>query len=82
MGGTVDDAGDALAQTVTQPQEPSLRRAAVNLLDIGVGINVHIADRAADHSLPLAQFGIVTLKNCMKPAQVQATEGKTLTEGS
>ncbi|MCY2953150.1 MAG: endo-1,4-beta-xylanase [Planctomycetota bacterium] len=69
-------AGAALAQTAAQPQEKSLRRAAANLFEIGVGINDHIADRAADHALLLAQFSIVTPENCMKPAQVQAVQGK------
>ena len=58
-----------------QPQG-SLKEAAANLFEIGVGINDRIADRAEDHRLLLAQFGMVTPENCMKPAKIQAAEGK------
>jgi endo-1,4-beta-xylanase len=55
---------------------PSLRAAAEGLFDVGVGVHDRIPGRAADHPLLLAQFGVVTPENCMKPAQVQAAEGK------
>ncbi|HZN64734.1 MAG TPA: endo-1,4-beta-xylanase [Tepidisphaeraceae bacterium] len=54
----------------------TLREAAKGLFDIGVGVHDRIPDRAADHPLLLAQFGAVTPENCMKPATVQAAEGR------
>ena len=59
-----------------QSPEGSLRQAAKGLFDIGVGINDRIADRVADHRLLLTQFSMVTPENCMKPAKIQAAEGK------
>lgn len=63
-------------QAANRPQEESLRLAAKGLFDIGVGINDHIANHVADHRLLLTQFSIVTPENCMKPAKVQASEGR------
>jgi endo-1,4-beta-xylanase len=56
--------------------QATLKSATRDLFEIGVGINDRIADRPADHQLLLSQFGMVTPENCMKPAQVQAAEGK------
>ena len=53
-----------------------LAGAARGLFDIGVGVSDRIGDRPADHALLLAQFGVVTPENCMKPAKVQAAEGR------
>jgi GH35 family endo-1,4-beta-xylanase/beta-xylosidase len=66
----------ARMQAANRPSEGSLRLAAKDLFDMGVGINDRIADRVADHRLLLTQFGIVTPENCMKPAKVQAAEGR------
>lgn len=66
----------AQMQAANQPPEGSLRLAAQGFFDIGVGINDRIADRVADHRLLLSQFSIVTPENCMKPAKVQAAEGR------
>jgi len=63
-------------QAAEQPPEGSLKQAAKGLFDIGVGINDRIADRVVDHRLLLAQFSMVTPENCMKPAKIQAAEGK------
>ena len=58
------------------PPEAILKHAAKGLFDVGVGVHDRIPDRAADHPLLLAQFGAITPENCMKPAAVQAAEGK------
>lgn len=63
-------------QAADQPPQGSLRQAAKNLFDIGAGINDRIAERTKDHGLLLAQFSMVTPENCMKPAKIQAAEGK------
>lgn len=70
--------GDLGLRTQAADQRPhgSLREAAKGRFEIGVGINDRIPDRAADHRLLLAQFSILTPENCMKPAKVQAAEGK------
>jgi endo-1,4-beta-xylanase len=64
------------ARSAEQMPEKSLRRSAEGLFDIGVGIADSIADRVGDHPLLLAQFSCVTPENCMKPAKIQAEEGK------
>ena len=69
-------AGAARAQAPDQPRRRTLKQAAEGLFDVGVGVNDRISERAADHPLLLAQFGAVTPENCMKPAAVQAAEGK------
>jgi endo-1,4-beta-xylanase len=69
-------AGAVRAQDGGPPQPATLKEAARGLFEIGVGLNDRIADRPADHALLLAQFGIVTPENCMKPAAVQAAEGQ------
>jgi len=69
-------AGAARAQVAASPQAVTLKQAARGLFDIGVGVNDRIGDRPADHALLLAQFGVVTPENCMKPAKVQAAEGR------
>jgi endo-1,4-beta-xylanase len=63
----------AQAQAAAPPPAPptTLKQAARGLFDIGVGINDRIADRPADHPLLVAQFGVVTPENCMKPAHVR-----------
>ena len=63
-------------QAANRPPEGSLRLAAEGLFEVGVGVNDRIAARVADHDLLLTQFGIVTPENCMKPAKVQAAEGR------
>jgi endo-1,4-beta-xylanase len=63
-------------QAADQQPQGSLREAAKSFFEIGVGINDRIADRAADHRLLLSQFSMVTPENCMKPAKIQAAEGK------
>jgi endo-1,4-beta-xylanase len=65
----------APAPAADQPRPASLKEAAKGLFDIGVGVSDRIPQRPADHPLLLAQFGVVTPENCMKPAQVQAAEG-------
>jgi endo-1,4-beta-xylanase len=69
-------AGAVRAEDGGAPQPATLKEAARGLFEIGVGLNDRIADRPADHALLLAQFGIVTPENCMKPAAVQAAEGQ------
>ena len=54
----------------------SLREAAAGLFSIGVGLHDRIASRTNDHSLLFAQFNVVTPENCMKPAAIQAAEGR------
>jgi endo-1,4-beta-xylanase len=63
-------------QAADQQPQGSLREAAKSFFEIGVGINDRIAERAADHRLLLSQFSMVTPENCMKPAKIQAAEGK------
>jgi endo-1,4-beta-xylanase len=67
---------DPSVQAAEQPAQGSLREASKGFFEIGVGINDRIAERAVDHRLLLSQFSMVTPENCMKPAQVQAAEGK------
>jgi endo-1,4-beta-xylanase len=72
----VASTGAAWGQVAEPAQPVTLKWAARGLFDIGVGVNDRIADRPADHPLLLAQFGVVTPENCMKPAKVQAAEGR------
>ncbi len=55
---------------------PTLREAAAKWFTIGVGVNDRIPVRTNDHPLLFAQFNSVTPENCMKPAAVQAEEGR------
>ena len=64
------------ARAADKTQQASLKEAAKRLFDVGVGVSDRIPERAADHPLLLAQFGVVTPENCMKPAQVHAAEGE------
>ena len=68
--------GAARVDAADPPQHPTLKQAAEGLFAIGVGVNDRIPERVADHRLLLAHFNGVTPENCMKPAQVQAAEGK------
>jgi endo-1,4-beta-xylanase len=68
--------GAARVPAADPPLEGTLKHAAKKLFDVGVGVNDRIPERAADHNLLLAQFGAITPENCMKPAVVQAAEGK------
>jgi endo-1,4-beta-xylanase len=52
----------------------SLRRAAAGLFEMGVGISDRIPQMTNDWPLLLAQFGIVTPENCMKPMAIHASE--------
>lgn len=67
--------GDATSQPAPA-QTPSLRKAARGLFDIGVGTDDRIAWRPADWGLLTTHFSYVTPENCMKPAAVQAVEGR------
>jgi endo-1,4-beta-xylanase len=67
---------DSTAVTGRTETLPSLRRAATGLFELGVGISDLISERPQDHPLLLSQFGILTPENCMKPAHIQAAEGR------
>jgi endo-1,4-beta-xylanase len=67
--------GDA-PQSAAAENRPTLRRAAVGMFEMGVGINDRIPERTNDWPLLTTQFSIVTPENCMKPAAIQSAEGR------
>lgn len=54
----------------------TLRVAAARWFEIGAGISDWIPRKTNDWPLLVAQFGIVTPENCMKPFAVQVAEGR------
>ncbi len=56
--------------------QTSLRSAATDLFEVGVGISDQIPARTNDWPLLTKQFGTVTPENCMKPVAIQPTEGQ------
>lgn len=60
----------------SSPVAHSLREASTGLFTVGVGSSDRIPERPRDWPLLIQQFSAVTPENCMKPATVQAVEGK------
>ena len=66
----------ALVGTTYVHAADSLKSAAADYFEIGVGISDRIPDRPADWPLLLRHFAGVTPENCLKPNPVQVEEGK------
>jgi endo-1,4-beta-xylanase len=58
------------------PDRKTLREAAGDRFEIGVGISDRIPERPEDWPLLTTQFSAVTPENCMKPVAIQPEEGK------
>lgn len=67
-------AGTSPGRAVTT--ETSLKSAAGEWIEMGVGVSDRIAERPGDWALLTNQFSILTPENCMKPNPVQVVEGQ------
>ncbi len=66
----------SIAEGVSAETRPSLRQAAERLFPIGAGVSDRVPERPEDWPLLTEQFSIITPENCLKPAAVQAAEGR------